>query len=222
MLLFYKVQTDIEAKSGDKTFLFHSYSTVFDSYSNGQKLLKLFSSTSDGKMLKIVGNFNSPVLNLKMNVDASSYRMVSGKNESSSMDKQCNLVAVLRFYTIVLITDDAKSSILLYGCDINSTDLIRIHFIERQWYNGSEEFLDSGVGVKSFIEFDNETNFGHCACNKRLEQLKNVEEEGKAFEVVFYGLIGVAVIFVAVSTVYSLCRKKKPVAVSAMNPNTVK
>lgn len=216
-LLFANVFAFVIIQSRSRIFLFHSYSELYDSTSSNyssQKLLDFFSKTSDGKMLKISGDFDNRELNLSFNVDTSSYRLIRVRFSRLNPDKGCGVLSAIKYYKIALITDDAKSSILLYGCDVDSMENIRIVFVESLPLKVLQINVEN-LAIAKKIALPNLQDkirsghyYGFCTCMKQREIRRNAEKESKTFDVFCYGLLGTAVLIFVIWRIHLTLSKE--------------
>lgn len=218
LLLFAKVIALVTTQSESRIFLFHSYSEIIGNKAlniSSQKLLNFFSETSDGNMLKIAGDFDNKELNLSFNVDTSSYRLIRLSFSRLDPNNGCGVLSMIKYYKIALITDDAQSAILLYGCDMNSMENIRIVFIESLSFKVLQVDIDN-LAIAPVLALPKPRDrmksgrfYGFCTCMKRREIRRSAEKESKTFDVFCYGLLGTAFLVFVIWKIHSTLSKEE-------------
>lgn len=187
--------------NGEKSFLIHSYSDVFGSSAYTQKLLESFSTTSDGKMLEIRGNFEENDTKLTFNLNTKSSNLVK-QNYTQSMVtyKYCNVEMNITMHVFAIVTDQAQAAILVYGCSTQTLETTMILFLESFTPEISKDILEilSRSNIKLLKSPFKVTQEGFCTCSNLQQEIINYNVQLRSLLVIGLGIFG-TLTFIAIA-----------------------
>lgn len=189
-----------------KKYLIHSFSNVYDNEQYGKKLFDLFSNTVDGEMLYIEGDFDGNSSKFITNTKNGEIEVVSQDRGEKYVDRLCKRLSPETMHVYTIVTNNAQSSIFLYGCSLETLDNVKILIVESFTSKISQEFRESlsNGPIKRFSNPEAASEIGFCTCVNFQKTNVSFDIMNQTFLFIVVAVIGFVVFVAFVTKVFKV------------------
>ena len=204
-------EKDILRRKNDKLFLMHSFSKISNhSFDQDAKTnIRLPLTYASTQLLKIIeyknSSFYTGEIHSTMLISSFSFKAMRVDVEIKQME-YCGHKQKDSYFVLVIKRENSKmkeNSIILYGCDILTSEYITVLIIESDTYSLSSKTIEMFLQfhIASKFELSNYTNEGFCMCPSSQQFVNDCignDEDGPTNIQYFWIILGIITILIII------------------------